>query len=194
MRVRMLRAAACLAFIALAVAASSSTAARVDITPGGAITATSSGGVTFTGGPAPIACNVSLTGSLATSATGTLPKIRGGQVTGGSTSRCTTGVSSTLLFNPAWDIYVLRVIGPNNIDILLLPVQFLISAPPFVNCLIEALVLANINGNVVTIISVATLRLTQLPTGGVCANVTLARVGLVGRFTLSQTPTVTLTP
>jgi hypothetical protein len=134
---------ALLALVALTAVASSATAASISIRPGGAITATSNGKMTFESnvfglGPE---CRVELIGSLNT---GPINKVAGaslGSISSARVTECTGGAASALFRSPTtWGLTYNSIAGtlPEAVTSALLFVnsaQFLVEIPGGANCL-----------------------------------------------------------
>jgi hypothetical protein len=184
-----------LAILALTLAGAGATASTVSISPGGNFTAASSGAVTFSTGGINITCNVTLAGSLKTSATGTLtaspdpaqnPNI--GAITGGSVSGCSGG-SVALLFGTPGQIYNNAIDGSGLPTIGLSELRFLLSVAGVGSCLYRRieryiwniftwrwLLISEINNSLVTL-------------SGVCPT----SLTIQSTFAISSSQTVTLT-
>lgn len=106
-----------LALVATCATTAAATAASTSVSPGGAITATSIGRLTFsTAGLSIIECDLALQGSLAT---GPIEKVQGarlGAMTGVAITNCNLGVTAVAL-NLPWDIDYTSISGtlPNDV-------------------------------------------------------------------------------
>ena len=114
----------------------------VTASPSGAITATSSGKVTFSGGELAIECRVTLRGSI----NSTIDNSAGGNVgsiTGGSANECGFLLSATLLFGVAWGMEMSEEarlgVSPKLVGINMVGTRFLVSIFG-VQCLYEGTV------------------------------------------------------
>ena len=129
---------AALALVALAASVTAASASTVTASPGGNITGTSLGTVTFADANFGISinCNVTLTGSLATRAEGTLPIANVGGITGGSTANCEGG-SATILANATTNRWAMssNSVSGGVATATFTGVKFLISIPFFSACL-----------------------------------------------------------
>jgi hypothetical protein len=194
MSVRKLALTALLAVVAVLSAAAVSTASSGTISPGGNITSTSIGTFTFTSNSGSIACNVTLTGSLATSASGTLstapeagnPTV--GHLFGGTANGCGFGNSATVLISTTnqWAVRNRAVSGSesqNWID----HSQFDITAFGFVKCLITANVKFRYTSETNSRAEVTGIEV--ISTTNECPE----NPGLQGNFRISPTQSFTLT-
>ncbi|HEX4806893.1 MAG TPA: hypothetical protein VFU94_13425 [Conexibacter sp.] len=92
-----------LALVALAAAATSATAASLQASPGGAITATSLGKLTFSAGSLSIECNLTMTGNLLRTAISKTAGTKMGEINTVSWANCTGGEVETVL-NLPWTL------------------------------------------------------------------------------------------
>jgi hypothetical protein len=198
MHIRKLVLGAALAAVVLLGLAGSAGAATGTISPGGEISATSVGRFTFTSSSGNIECPVTLNGTLATAASGTLsaspnPSVnpRIGDVTSGSVGACNTGRASVLFpSRPTWDIYNHGVEG-EIAELYIEHAQFLISAFILANCLIDARVTFDYDEatSIATVKRVIPHSTTALPLS-ICPG----NPGLVGRFRITPEQTFELVP
>lgn len=107
-RFRMLMVAAA-AVISFAVAANSASAETATLNPGGRFSAVSSGQVRLTAGLVSTQCDVTLNGSLATSAS-TAAGTSIGSITSGTAAPCTVG-SVTVNTGAPWGLSIVRWLG-----------------------------------------------------------------------------------
>jgi hypothetical protein len=128
---RRLSLATALAVAALAVGAAAAVAGEFQFSPGGTITGTSLGAVTFSGSGITITCNLTIRGSV-TSAR--VPKVAGtsyGEITSVSVGRCSGGSASVL--GLPWPVVYNAILGtlPEGVTGVSLTVQrtgFLLNA------------------------------------------------------------------
>jgi len=92
----------------IAMAFGANTASAITISPGGAITATSLGAVDFASDILTLSCDITLTGSLATSGSA---GSRIGAITSGSMGNCGDGWTVTLLFGSEWPLRLVSTAG-----------------------------------------------------------------------------------
>jgi hypothetical protein len=190
MRKLMLTAALAVVALVLAAAATAS-ASTVTASPGGAITGTSQGNVTFGASGIPgINCPVTLNGSLTTSATGTLPITNVGGVTGGATGTCNSG-SSTILANTSTNRWSLtsNSVASGVASVTFVAAKFLVSIPLVGSCLYSV----DVNGSY----SNSTGRLSITGIAKVNSVTTLSgscptSPTLTGTFTITPTQTIAL--
>jgi hypothetical protein len=101
--------AAALALGALALGAATASAGEFQFSPGGAITGTSLGAITFSGSGVTITCNLTLSGTV-TSAR--VPKVAGtsyGEITSVTIGRCSGGSAAVL--NLPWPVTYNAILG-----------------------------------------------------------------------------------
>jgi len=122
----------------LAAMTSAATAATVNISPGGAFTATSANTLTFTGGGFTITCPFTLNGTLARSVIGAPnTDIAEGSITGATSGPC-TGANGISFLNFAWGLLVriiLNADGSITIILRIRAVSILLSVPLAGSCL-----------------------------------------------------------
>jgi hypothetical protein len=190
MRKLMLTAALAVVALVLAAAATAS-ASTVTASPGGAITGTSQGNVTFgASGISAINCPVTLNGSLTTSATGTLPITNVGGITGGATGTCNSGSASVLAdaSTNRWPVTSVSV-ASGVASVQFVDAKFLVSIPFVGACLYKVTVNGSYSNSTgrLTIGSIVTWTLVQTLSGSCPSNPTLT-----GTFTITPTQTIAL--
>jgi hypothetical protein len=99
-----------LALVALAAAATSATAASLQARPGGAITATSLGKLTFAAGELSIECNLTMRGNLLTTAISKTSGTKMGEITEVRWANCVGGEVAAVL-NLPWTIAYRSISG-----------------------------------------------------------------------------------
>ena len=188
--------------LALAVFASSADAAfdRVDIAPGGNISAVSLGPVTITVPGSEIRCTISLGGRFSTTAMGNLdgtltqhPLV--GEFSNGAAANCTpSGLGVTLLFPSftPWEIFVQSVGFMGTATWAVLNAQILIRGAGYA-CLYTLLLGMSYDGDLFTITTISALAVTTLA-GSVFRCITATPPSIAGTFNLLPDQRFTLIP
>jgi hypothetical protein len=174
---------------ALGVGTTATPALTVTGSPGGLITATSLGKLSFASSFGSLQCNVTLTGSLARSATlvGSLTSV--GSVTGGSTANCTLAGIAILPFavnSLPWQIALTSTTSMANRLITILGMTFF---DPSTGCAYTGNVGTTVNGTNTTAATLLLLLTSTLSGGAVCGNDVLA-----GGFGVTPSQTIAFTP
>lgn len=99
-----------LALVALAAAATSATAASLQTSPGGAITATSLGKLSFVAGEIRIECNLTMRGNLLTTAISKVAGTKMGEITAINWANCVGGEVEAVL-NLPWNVIYTSING-----------------------------------------------------------------------------------
>lgn len=142
---------ALVALCALTVSVGTASASRgLTLRPGGAITATSNGKLTLQGGGLNVECDVSLSGSLATSITKGIGNSVG-SLSSGSATACNLGVTVVILFPSAWALTYNGFTGTlpsiTGVRFIVRNAQFLLTIPGVGACLFAGDVPAILNSS-----------------------------------------------
>lgn len=181
-----------LAVVALgAITAGTASAATINASPAGNITSASLGQVTFTGGAISIRCNLTLTGTLARTATATAGT-RIGAVSRVEVASCAGGTVRSIN-NLPYELTFLRLLAEGGIEFNVRNANFTLSVTIFgivVDCTYGGTVpaLVRVNSGVTELIRILTNSLPKTAGSGSCP----ASGSMSGTFGLT-TQTITLT-